>query len=183
MHMLDQLLSRHEDIRAILDMLEQQVEALGQEGTADLGAMKDGFYYITQYLGPGHNNKERVIYRNVAARKRGAARLVNELIQQHEELRRCSEELLESVEDMTEDVLVARAEFDARAHRYIELQRRHVAREENELLPLADQLLTDDDWKQIEQTLRQQQWPSLTGIAPEEALHVITGNMGKRAIL
>lgn len=181
MHMLDQILSRHEDVLAILDMLEQEVEAFGQGGTADLGTMKDGFYYITQYLGPGHNNKERVIYRNVAARERGAVRLVNELVQQHEELRRRSEELLESVEDMTEDILVVRAEFDTRAHRYIELQRQHVEREESELLPLADQLLTDDDWKQIEQTLRQQQWPSLTGIVPVEALHAVTSSLGRRA--
>lgn len=179
MHVLDQLLSRHEDIRAILDMLEQEVEALGQEGAVDLGAMKDGFYYITQYLGPGHNDKERVIYRNVAARKRGAARLVKELLQQHEELRRRSEELLESVEDMTEDVLVAKADFDARAHHYIELQRQHVEREENELLPLADQLLTAADWKQIEHALRQQQWPSLTGITPTGTLHAASGSLAK----
>ncbi|HET8702027.1 MAG TPA: hypothetical protein VFL97_10230, partial [Nitrococcus sp.] len=96
-------------------------------------------------------------------------------------LRRRSEELLESVEDMTEDVLVPKAEFDVQAHRYIELQRQHVAREENELLPLADQLLTDDDWKRIEQTLRQQQWPSLTGIAPAGILQAVTSSMGKPA--
>lgn len=171
MHMLDELLLRHEEIRTVLDMLEQEVEALGQEGSADLSALKDGFYYLTQYLGPGDSNKERVIYRNVLARERGAARLVSELIQQQEDLRRRSEELLESVEDMAEDVVVAKAEFDARAHRYIELQRWHVEREENELLPLADQLLTDADWRQIERTLRQQRWPSLREIAPVETLH------------
>ncbi|EAR20563.1 hemerythrin domain-containing protein [Nitrococcus mobilis] len=181
MHVLDQLLSRHERIRAVLDMLEQEVESLDQEGSADLSAMKEGFYYLTQYLGPGDNNRERIVYRNVVAREQRAARLVGELTQQHEELRRRSEELLESVEDMTEDVLVAKAEFDARAHRYIELQRQHVAREENELLPLADQLLTDDDWKRIEHTLRQQQWPSLSGIAPVETSHTVTGNTRKPA--
>ncbi|MCO6441940.1 MAG: hemerythrin domain-containing protein [Nitrococcus mobilis] len=181
MHVLDQLLSRHEKIRAVLDMLEQEVESLDQGGSADLSAMKEGFYYLTQYLGPGDNSRERIVYRNVVARERRAARLVGELTQQHEELRRRSEELLESVEDMTEDVLVAKAEFDARAHRYIELQRQHVAREENELLPLADQLLTDDDWKRIERTLRQQQWPSLSGIAPIETSPTVTGSTRKPA--
>lgn len=181
MQILDQLLSMHADIRAILNILEPEVKALGQEGKADLGAMQDGLYYITQYLRPSHTEQERVIYRSVAAREHSVARLVDELTQQHEELRQRSEELLESVDDMIEDVLVAKAEFDARAHHYIELQRLHVAQEENELLPLADQLLTDDDWQQIEQTLQQQQWPSFAGIAPGEKLHTFTGGMGRHA--
>lgn len=180
MHMLEQLHLGHEDIRAILDMLEQEIDALGQEGTADLSAMKDAFYYMTQYLGPVQNTKERVIYSRIVAREQRASRLVDELIQQHEELRRRSEELLESVEDMTEDVLVAKEEFDVRAHHYIELQRQHVEREANELLPLADQLLTAEDWQRIEQKLRQRQWPSFIGIHPGD-LYTLGADLRKQA--
>jgi len=58
-----------------------------------------------------------------------------------------------------------RAAFERTAERYVEFYLAHMALEEKEILPLAERVLTDADWSELDEAFGSHRDP-LTGHAP-----------------
>lgn len=154
MPVVDHLHAEHAEIRSTLSQFEAELDTFEVEGSADFEAMKDALIFVTSNPNLMHHHGERLIYQRVAERDHNTSSLVDELLARHDELQREGEALLEDVEDMAEDVMVPKDSFDLRAHEYLDGQLEHMEREDRELLPLAERVLTPEDWREIEQALR-----------------------------
>jgi hemerythrin-like domain-containing protein len=71
------------------------------------------------------------------------------LLQEHRVIDVAGEELLMHLEAILEDTIVPRDKIEAAAATYLVYYRHHLATEEAEILPLAAELLTPEDWAAV----------------------------------
>jgi hemerythrin-like domain-containing protein len=96
-----------------------------------------------------HPKEEDYLLAAMQRRKPDTAQLVAVIHDEHVK----GGELLKALRGRFEDYRAdpaSFADFKAAAEDYIDFERRHMAREERELLPLALQVLQDEDWKEID---------------------------------
>lgn len=150
MTVVNRLHAEHHGVLTALMTFESQIERLIQDGTADFELMRDALEFTTAHPHPAG---EAFLCQRVAERARNGEPLIAHLVTDHVALRQAAEELMEDVEDMADDVLVAKDVFVARARDFLDRERHRVAVEENELLPLAEKALNMTDWREIERLL------------------------------
>ncbi len=144
----DVLREEHRWILRLLQCLERVVadsELQGRiqpEGAAELMAL------FTHFADGLHQEREeRCLFPRLLTRARSVSermdigRLCGEHEQERRILARMGRELLGAIYGDTRSL----QEFRREARRYVELQREHLARENRELLPLAEFLLTPED--------------------------------------
>lgn len=150
---IDDIREEHVAIARVLDIVEQELEAMQRGDQVDFEILLDAAFYLTEFSDLFHHTKEDLVYRRLRRRRRRAADLVSGLEGEHETLRRLGLAVAEAVEDVTDDVMVDRADLQRRIREYVLAQREHMDREEREFLPLAEKTLTDEDWAEIRATL------------------------------
>ncbi len=150
---IDDIRDEHVAIARVLDIVEQELERMQRGEQVDYEILLDAAFYLTEYSDLFHHTKEDLVYRRLRRRRRRAADLVSGLEGEHETLRRLGLAVAETVEDVTDDVMVDRADLERRIREYVLAQREHMEREEREFLPLAEKTLTEEDWAEIRSTL------------------------------
>ena len=76
-------------------------------------------------------------------------RRVQEPFAQHAEMKVDGEALAREFEDVVDGTILARSEVEALGRRYIDGFRAHMKCEDDEVIPLAGTVLTDQDWHTI----------------------------------
>ena len=130
-----------------------------------IGAM---FHYIEAFPEKLHHPKEdRYLFTAVAARDPRARALVAELGAEHEEGAALIRALQGALVAYAREGRAAMAAFVAAAEAYADFHARHMRKEEERLLPLAQRCLRDDDWARIDAAFRDNDNP-LFGVKPKE---------------
>jgi hemerythrin-like domain-containing protein len=107
--------------------------------------------YIDEYPEKLHHPKEdEYLFKRVVARAPLGRLLVEELQAEHEEGARLIRELERALLFFEEDWPGGAREFQQAVDKYAEFHWRHMRKEEEELLPLAQRHLTHEDWKAID---------------------------------
>lgn len=107
--------------------------------------------YITQVPDKLHHPKEdNHLFPALRARSPDAAALIDTLEAQHAEGYRMTTGLLQALVHYQARGDKAFVEFDATVQNYLDFSWKHLNMEEGELLPLARQELTAEDWKEID---------------------------------
>jgi hemerythrin-like domain-containing protein len=75
--------------------------------------------------------------------------MVEQLLQEHRVIAAAGTELLKFLEQVVDDVVVERAKVEAAAATYLVYYRRHLALEDRDIVPRAEQLLTAQDWEEV----------------------------------
>lgn len=130
----------------LLDFLQQQITAfhLGRHPNYEL--MRDAVHYLQHYADRFHHPREDVAFERLAERDPGTRLKINRLLQEHRVIRLSGETLLKLLDDILEDTVIERTTVEAAAATYLVYYRHHLAMEEADIMPLAEQLLTPDDW-------------------------------------
>ncbi len=139
----------------LLNLLERQVGLLNQRQTPDYEAMYGVMRYMTQFPDRLHHPKEDLVFEKVVLRDGSAEPKVNELLQAHEEIIAKGQRLLEAIDhgrkgDAQADPNVLRKA----AHAYIGSLRRHMDIEHLHMFPLAQQVLTAEDWIEVDARMK-----------------------------
>ncbi len=150
MELLQRLRSEHADILQALERFEDELQAFEEEGSADIDAMRENLEWMTHQPLQQHVHEEQALCRALANHEGEARRTAEAMQDSTENLTETAEALLEQIEDMAEDVVVPRDRFDALARRFVAECLDQIEREENELFPLAERLLTDAEWQRLE---------------------------------
>jgi hemerythrin-like domain-containing protein len=130
-----------------------------------LHAMLD---YIVEYPDRWHHPKESdYVFRAVRERNPKAADLVAELEKEHMQGDRLIEELKEKLIRLEHGETDARALFAKAVEQYAQFQWEHIRKEEDFLLPIAEESLTTEDWQRIAAAFRETDNP-LFGIKPKD---------------
>ncbi|MGO4394858.1 hemerythrin domain-containing protein [Variovorax sp. M-6] len=168
----------HTTIRIIRDehsalsaMLRSIVLLLAQhrrQGTLpDFGALRAMLFYVDEFPEKRHHRKEsELLFPKLRARTPISRELLDRLDDDHargERKIREVEHALLAFEMMGE---VRRQAFEQAVERYVDFYLAHMAMEEREILPLAEKVLTDDDWSDLDRAFSANRDP-LTGCEPE----------------
>ena len=135
-------------LRSILLLLAQ---ARRQWATPDFGALRSMLFYVDEFPEKRHHHKEStLLFPKLRERTAEAGALLSRLDDDHargEAAIRALEHALLAYEMMGEARRVA---FEQAAQRYVEFYMAHMRLEEEEILPLAERVLTAQDWVELE---------------------------------
>jgi len=152
-------------LRSILLLLAQH----RQQGTMpDFSALRAMLFYVDEFPEKRHHRKETdLLFPKLRARTPVSRELLDRLDDDHArgELKiRNVEHALLGFEMLGEP---RRQAFEKAIESYVDFYLAHMALEEREILPLAEKVLTEDDWADLDQAFAANRDP-LTGCEPEE---------------
>jgi hemerythrin-like domain-containing protein len=143
----------HRNIARLLAALEHQIQIFADAGQPDYDVVVGVADYFLDYPDRCHHPKEDAIVERLRLAHPDAAAAVADLIGEHVAVHERALRFRQTVKDLLNDTDIARAEIVDSARRFIEFQWRHMRKEEQTFLPLADRLLAADDWRAIEAKL------------------------------
>ena len=132
----------------------------------DFAALRAMLFYVDEFPEQRHHRKEtELLFPKLRARTPRARELLDRLDADHAQGERRIRELehtLLGFEMMGEP---RRQAFEEAAQRYVDFYLAHMAMEEQQILPLAQQSLTEDDWAVLDEAFAANRDP-FTGHAP-----------------
>ena len=151
-------------LRSIPLLLDQHRRQATQPDFAALRAM---LFYVDEFPEQRHHRKEsQLLFPKLRARTPLSRALLDKLDEDHargESMIRELEHALLAFEMLGDSRRVA---FELAAQRYVDFYLAHMALEEREILPLAEQVLTERDWADLDEAFSANRDP-LTGHEPE----------------
>jgi hemerythrin-like domain-containing protein len=162
----------HEEHVALSAMLRSIMLVLAQhrrEGTLpDFAVLRAMLFYVAEFPEKRHHLKESsLLFPKLRARTGLANDALDRLDQEHahgERSIRDLEHALLAFEMMGE---ARRAAFEQAAQDYADFYFAHMSLEEQQILPLAERVLTDEDWADLDAAFAANRDP-LTGHAPDD---------------
>jgi hemerythrin-like domain-containing protein len=151
-------------LRSILLLLAQH----RRQGTLpDFAALRAMLFYVDEFPEKRHHRKEsELLFPKLRARTPLSRNLLDQLDHDHalgERKVRDLEHALLGFEMIGEP---RRQAFEQAAHRYVDFYLAHMAMEEKDILPLAERVLTGQDWADLDAAFTANRDP-LTGHEPE----------------
>ncbi len=140
----------HINFGQLLKLLESELQRLHDAGSPDYELMLDIMYYMTHYSDVLHHPKEDLMFARIKARDASVGRTVDELTAQHAQLRDMGEAMVRTLDDIVNGSIAPRERVEATARAYVAALRAHMRTEESEILPLAERLLSETDWAEID---------------------------------
>ena len=133
----------------------------------DFAALRAMLFYVDEFPEKRHHRKEsELLFPKLRARTPISRELLDRLDDDHargERKIREVEHALLAFEMIGEP---RRQAFEQAVERYVEFYLSHMSLEEREILPLAEKVLTEEDWAQIDEAFLANRDP-LTGCEPE----------------
>ncbi len=152
MKTIDIIHNEHRALASVLQGLRFVVEQIRngkmQPDFRLLAAMVD---YITQVPEKVHHPKEDdYFFPKLRSRSEKAAELIDTLEKQHTEGYRMTISLLQTLIHYQSVGAAGFAQFDAMTTEYLDFNWQHLNQEERELLPLAREVLSEEDWEELD---------------------------------
>jgi len=141
--------AEHVNFSKLLNVLDGQLMLFHGGKTPDYELMLNIMFYMTHYSDVLHHPKEDLVFAKIREREKGVAATVDKLAAQHARLHSAGQELVRQLDDIVNGTISSREAVEAVARDYVDTLRSHMRLEEDEILPLADRLLTPRDWKAI----------------------------------
>ena len=169
MKAIQKILDEHRSLSAVLHALKQLArdaqDASVKPGFAAFRAM---VRYIDEFPEQLHHPKEdQYLFARLVSRYPEAARLVVALREEHVKGARLVRELERALLFFEDEWPAGAVEFLRRVDDYAEFHWKHMRKEELELLPLAEQHLTAEDWSVIDAAFDANQDP-IAGVREQD---------------
>jgi len=167
----------HENIAKLLDILESEILAIEVGKTPDYPLMRDIMRYMGEHADRFHHPKEDLIFAQLLKRDPSVRADVDKLIQEHVLIRLASQEFIAALHSTGADSVDAREELGAFGDNYIRSLREHMVKEEDKLFPMAEILLTAEEWRMIDaaiNTIDDPLFDEMTAVDYERLFRLIT---------
>lgn len=150
---IEDLEQDHRNMSKLLDLVELELEDLESGGEPDYELLLQILDYMVSYTHLFHHPKEDLIYRKLCERSPSAASTVEIMVQEHGHLEEQTKQFSELLETVTAGQIVRRDHVRQLAHAYLDANRQHMQREEQEVFPLFKKHLRKRDWAAVEADL------------------------------
>ena len=127
----------------LLDLLENESDAIYTEGTPDLELMLLIMRYMTAYPDAVHHPKEDKLYAELRAARPDLARGMTHVNDEHRAISEQGAVLRDKLENAVSGTTGRRKEVVAVAARYIDSLRRHMRWEESDLFKRLDKMVAE----------------------------------------
>ena len=148
---MDRLNNDHFHIATVMNSLEKMFKQF-PEVDIDWTVVSDSLDYLQEYPDTVHHPLEDQLFDRVLDKGLTPAEreLVHFNLAQHAEIISATLKLDQDVTQILNNIIVPINQVLAHFNRYIELQRLHMRNENMHLFPLAQRLLSADDWAEVE---------------------------------
>lgn len=165
---LAQLYEEHSSLGAVLHAMASLVrEVREHDKRIDPKVFRAILYYLDVFTEREHHWKEEaVLFPRIRQRTHDADAILDELACEHEAGERAIRELEQAFVRYEEHGDNEFAPFGAAVDRYVKRYREHMRKEEREVMPLAQRVLSTQDWADIEAAFALHRDP-LAGASPE----------------
>lgn len=141
--------AEHKHFSRLLELLERQVAAFHADDEPNYALMLDIVNYLRYFPDRFHHPREDVAFARLVARDASLKPVVERLLQEHRVIQAAGADLLAYLQQVVDDVVVERARVEAAAATYLVYYRRHLALEDRDIVPRAQELLTPQDWEAV----------------------------------
>lgn len=153
----------HRYFNRLLDLLRGQLDGFHRGDQPNYALMLDIVSYLREYGDRFHHPREDEAFRRLAERCPDLELTLARLQQEHRVIARAGEILLERLTAILDGAILPRAEVETAAATYLVYYGNHIAREEEEVLSRAAQVLTAEDWEAVRSAA-----PAASGADPVE---------------
>ena len=158
--------TEHANFARLLNLLDDQLALFHDAGAPDYELMQEIMFYMTHYSDVLHHPKEDLVFAKIREREGTVGKVVDELAAQHVHLKSAGAHLVSHLDEIINGTITSRAQIEATARDYVDTLRQHMRIEETQILPLAERLLTAQDWNAIHAAIGRVEDP-LFGRHPE----------------
>jgi hemerythrin-like domain-containing protein len=165
---MTRLREEHRNIAKLLRALEHQLAIFDTTEQPDYDVIAVIADYFVGFTDRCHHPKEDLVYRKMCERDPKLAGTMTDLEAEHQKISALARQFQEAVRNVLQEVEVSRSAFDEVAHHFVSEQRRHMQMEEERFFPLALQILTPDDWVEIDERITREEDPVFGGEISQE---------------
>lgn len=172
---LNQLYEEHRLIGAVLHGMSYLLEAKRKRGeVVDTRVFRAMLYYLDVFPERVHHRKEEdVLFKALRHHPAEAGAAIDDLRRDHESGERSIRSLEQALVRFEEGGDKEFASFAEAADHFIARYWEHMTREEREVMPLAERILTPDELREIEAAFARDRDP-LTGVKHEDYRELFT---------
>ncbi|WP_066961380.1 hemerythrin domain-containing protein [Microbulbifer sp. Q7] len=154
-----QLCCDHKHMQRLLEVFEGLLEQLTKQerDPATLGMILEALDYFSVYPDQWHHPIEDLVFEHLLGKPVDVRDVINKTLKEHHQIAAATRKMSKLFNAVANDAAVEREALFGAAREYIDLQRRHLQRENEILFPLVADLLTIDEWNAIQDRLREQQ--------------------------
>ncbi len=147
--LLEKLIQDHRNLERVLEVLSTQLDRFFAGEESDFDLKIELMDYIETFADQGHHPLEELIFGVARERAGERGEVLDRLSQQHRDLVQLTRQFRRSLENILQDGMMTRDELETQGREYIALQRQHIDLEENEVFPLLEEVLTEEDWAEV----------------------------------
>jgi hemerythrin-like domain-containing protein len=149
MPVMEQLHKDHINYSKLLDSLETYLEELRQGGDKGYLEMRQIMDYMTRYPDIFHHPYEDIIFDEACKQEGDLVPLISDLISEHRKLKTASVTLCEDLDAVISGHIVEKKKIWNDTSDYIALLRDHMNREECEVFPKINEVMTVEHWDNV----------------------------------
>jgi hemerythrin-like domain-containing protein len=172
--------TEHVNFAKLLNILEAELDLFHKGDSPNYELMLDIMFYMTHYPDILHHPREDLAFAKIKAREKSAGQTVDELSEQHAQLRKIGEELVSGLGDIVNGSISPRESVETPGRAYVANFRHHMHTEETKILPMAAKLLKSNDWSEIKAAIQHIDDP-LFGKAAEKRYAAIHKQIARQA--
>jgi hemerythrin-like domain-containing protein len=147
---IDDLQRDHRNMRTLLDIVEEELDALRNRRAVDFDLLGMIMEYTLNYPQMVHHPREDALFRRLQTRDPNSAAAVGDLVEEHVKLGELTQRFAAAVGNIARGVGLEREWFDVLARDYVARNRAHMHSEEHDFFPRALAALTDEDWAELD---------------------------------
>ncbi|WP_160152464.1 hemerythrin domain-containing protein [Microbulbifer sp. ALW1] len=154
-----QLCDDHKQMQNLLDVFEHLLHELGKQDRdpATLSMILEALDYFSVYPDQWHHPVEDLVFEQLLGKPVDIRDLVEKITSEHKAVAEATRTMNQLFYAVANDAAVERERLFGTAQEYIALQRAHMKKENEILLPLVNQYLTDTDWEEVTVALADRQ--------------------------
>ena len=172
--------TEHVNFAKLLNLLEVELDLFHKGDSPNYELMLDIMFYMTHYPDVLHHPREDLAFAKIKARDKSVGAAVDELSEQHAQLRKIGEELVGGLSDIVNGSIASRESVETPGRAYVANFRSHMRTEEKDILPMAAKLLRDSDWSEIKAAIQHIDDP-IFGTAAEKRYAAIHKQIARQA--
>lgn len=172
--------AEHAYFGQLLALLRKQLDVFHQGRRPDYQLMQDIVTYLRDYCDQYHHPREDEAFARLARRSPGMEVPLARLHQEHRVIAHAGETLQRQIDAILNGAIMQRGELEVALATYLVYYGNHIAREEEEVLARAAELLTEEDWQAVRDAAPARRDP-LFGEQPEERYRELRRQIAREA--
>jgi len=147
-----QLCCDHKHMQRLLDIFETLLQQLGKQerDPATLSMILEALDFFSVYPDQWHHPVEDLVFERLLGKPVDIRDVVDKTLREHQQIAATTRRMNQLFYAVANDAAVEREQLFGTAREYIDLQRRHLEKENEILFPLVAQHLTPADWEDVQ---------------------------------